>query len=108
MFSLSSSGSDDLRQDCLNQRRHLLCITAHYGREKPLVFAIIPQAQATGPEQREFPAKGHRKKSKMVAVHNCTAPSSISDRIDLCISELLVLGKWVQAWDVFGQSTAIT
>jgi hypothetical protein len=29
-------------------------------------------------------------------------------RIVIWISELLVLGKWVQGWDVFGQSTAIT
>jgi hypothetical protein len=42
------------------------------------------------------------------AVHNGTAPPSISDKIVIWISELLVLGKWGQAWDVFGQSTAIT
>ncbi len=58
-------------------------------------------------------ARGNNRPDKVVtfgtsAVHNCTAPPSISDRIVIWISELLVLGKWGQAWDVFGQSTAIT
>jgi hypothetical protein len=41
-------------------------------------------------------------------VHNGTAPPGIFDTIVIWISELLVLGKWGQAWDVFGQSTVIT
>jgi len=43
MFLLNRSGSDALHQNCLNQRRHVLCKTAHNGHEKPLVFAAIQQ-----------------------------------------------------------------
>src|SRR5438093_7183875 len=39
MFLLNRSDSDALHRNCLNQRRHVLCKTAHNGHEKPLVFA---------------------------------------------------------------------
>ena len=56
---------------------------------------------------RDLPGPSHGLLS-CATVHNCTAPPGIFDTIDIWISESLVLGKWGQAWAVFGQSTGIT
>jgi hypothetical protein len=190
MFSFDRSRSDDLHRYCLDQRRLVLCTTAHKAmkshdclnrrslRFQWTRFAITPSVAAIEDEhlncsvmsdsstgQIEFsPSRwlswlsgiaalfpvviavrsavfagavvnatslfiayvaalaaaimvlsflGHASfvlvsASLHIPQCNGTAPASISDRIVIWISELLVLGKWGQAWAVFGQSTSIT
>jgi hypothetical protein len=44
MFLLNRSRCDDLHQDCLRQRRHVLCKTTHDGHEKaPVVIVGTPK-----------------------------------------------------------------
>jgi len=40
MFLLNRSRCDDLHQNCLSQRRHVLCNTAHDGHEKAPVVIV--------------------------------------------------------------------
>src|SRR4030095_16398113 len=59
MFLLNRSRCDDLHQDCLRQRRHVLCKTTHDGHEKaPVVIVGTPKiddyADSQLPEE-DFP-----------------------------------------------------